>query len=882
METDTNENVTFVELQTIKKDELFCEDGELPEVISNPPVIVMYDHSLENSPIVMYDNPVENSVEISYTITGDESNPQNDDETCDVESYDDEHDGAKTSKKFKNGKKVTSLKISLKLGKVKKSKGLFGKKARNKMKEKKKKRKPPAYSKDANVKSSSKSVARKPKCEYPRLCSGCGHAYKTKQSFWNHKQRCPMLPENNRNNAYDENGLPIEGAAGDFVRRKEYICAHCERRYRKKYNLQEHLKNNCRGKPCSKGRLQCWVEGCTQAFYKYVDLVQHVTLQHGQDLQIQKLQFPNLTAFNSWKTEESNSKFMYARKITGSKRFSNTRYHYFVCQFNHRNEKKNSNRKTNRRKNDSLVVPNYNCPSRIMVKECDNQIHVTYISSHNHELNLSNVKYQPLEKEARAYIKTLLQLGVSAQKIKEHLQEGVGNPEIDSFLTTKQHFLTLNRIKRMESKLKAKNRARELEAAKEAKQNPANDGKETAPLEDSYSPFEDATDQASTSAGYLDVPCEPVQGTARKQSDDVVRSIETNLKKLKGYMHKSGIKEKLSDRISKMIQELCNECENVENSDKPVTPKKSRISKKKKPAAVVVGTVLPTAIVAAERHQTILQPLPQPQTILTQHIMIQHQQPITHQVHQHQAIETFDQPRIVNNVVGTIIRHEKSFTPAINEATELLKPIFQPYNINLLCLKSLDRYITDGEQMLLKRVDEQFTVGWLCDAVVNSFLNLICHQLGNVIAADTSVVEYVLVNQKLPEMWHCFNWNDIDTIFIPCNPSKKYWILLVWSVKQPEFQILDPSDTSETVNIYKKHSTLINCWFNVLRNFLNIVNCGISSPPHAKHNDPGNSGVLVSWYVFQYVNKLSLLDSIDTDVFRQYMFNTIVSNSTPV
>lgn len=241
------------------------------------------------------------------------------------------------------------------------------------------------------------SAPKKPKCEYPRPCSGCGHSYKTKQSFWNHKQRCPLLPQNARSAKADQAGQP------DCVRRKEYICAHCERRYRKKYNLRQHLANTCRGKPCSKGRLRCWESGCAQAFYKYVDLVQHVALKHGRDLQVQKLQFPSLSAFNVWKTEESNSKFMYARKITGSKRFSNTKYHYFVCQFNHRNEKKNGQRKTARRKKDSLVVPNYNCPSRIMVKECENQILVTYISSHNHELNLANVKYQPLEKEARGY-----------------------------------------------------------------------------------------------------------------------------------------------------------------------------------------------------------------------------------------------------------------------------------------------------------------------------------------------------------------------------------------------------------------------------------------------------------------------------------------------
>ncbi|XP_065214560.1 uncharacterized protein LOC135841500 [Planococcus citri] len=749
---------------------------------------------------------------------------------------------------------------------------------------------------------------KKAKCEYPRLCSGCGHAYKTKQSFWNHKQRCTMLPQNNRSRSVDENGCPIEGENGEYVRRKEYICAHCERPYRKKYNLQEHLKNTCRGKPCSKGRLQCWEEGCLQAFYKYVDLVQHVTLQHGQDLQIQKLQFPNFTAFNNWKTEESNSKFMYARKITGSKRFSNTKYHYFVCQFNHRNEKKNNNRKTNRRKSMNLVVPNYNCPSRIMVKECENVIQVTYISSHNHELNLSNVKYQPLEKETRTYIKTLLGLGVTAKKIIEHLQEGVGNPEIDSFLSTKQHFITLNRIKRMESKLKAKTRARQ--AAEQVNQENSIPSIEPDPAiqDDSYSPVNHfISDPCGTQAVAACSNTTPVSTSkqSKKEPDEVVKSIENNMKKLRGFMHKPGIKEKLSDRISKMIQDLCNECETVESTGSVATPKKPRATRKKKTPPAVVPPTLPPP-----QPQIELQMQPQPQLQIQQAIIIpqqtmmpqqqQHlQQPQQQQQHLHQqqqqqqhlhqpqhVITTIDPNCIVNvNTIVTNIQTRQgiSFTPHIDGTSDLLKPIFQPFNVNLLCLKSIDTYISPQEVNLLKYVDDSFTLGWLCDAVVDSFLNLICQSAGNVLAANTTITQYVQNHNKVPDVWLRYNWNDIDTIFIPCNPSKKHWFLMVVLVKQSELQILDPASTFETYpNIVKKYASSINFWYNVLKNFLGMLQCKVTTPDHIKQNDPSDCGVLVCWYVFQYMNKRSLLDNVDSDSFRKYIYNTIISNSQRV
>lgn len=831
---EDNDDFSFIELQTIQKDEPLNDD--------------CCDKKSEN----VNQSLVENS------ISCEEENTANDNH----DSYEDEESFDQVTAHPKK-KKLKSNKLKKKQ-KSFKSGGISVKKILKKKKKKNAER----------DKSSEPSVGKKPKCEYPRLCSGCGHAYKTKQSFWNHKQRCAMLPQNNRNRGAGENG---DDENGEFVRRKEYICAHCERPYRKKYNLQEHLKNTCRGKPCSKGRLQCWEEGCLQAFYKYVDLVQHVTLQHGQDLQIQKLQFPNFSAFNTWKTEESNSKFMYARKITGSKRFSNTKYHYFVCQFNHRNDKKNNNRKTNRRKSVNLVVPNYNCPSRIMVKECENQIQVTYISSHNHELNLSNVKYQPLEKETRTYIKTLLQLGVSPKKIKEHLQEGVENPEINSFLATKQHFLTLNRIKRMESKLKAKNRARQLEQSNQEK-NLINDV-DSIVHEDSFSPCEDTgpIDSMIQPMPTCSNVTTPVKQPTKKEPDEVVKSIETNLKKLRGYMHKTTIKERLSDRISKMIQDLCNECENMETSAPTSTQKRPRgTARKKKPTPAAA----PPPMLPPQPQTQMPQVLPQQQI---QQIVIP-QQPVMQQVHPQQHIITpISQNGTVTAVLNNLLRNEKSFTPVIDENTDLLKPIYQPFNLNLLCLKSIDMYITPHELHLLKSIDDSFTLGWLCDAVVDSFLYIICQPLGNVLAADTSITQYVQTHQKVPDVWHCFNWNDIDTIFIPCNPSKKHWFLLVVLVKQSELQILDPANSYETfTNIFKKYASSINCWYNVLRNFLGILQCNVTSPAHIKQNDPSNCGVLVCWYVFQYINKRSLLDSVDPDIFRKYIYDAILSNSQRV
>lgn len=176
-------------------------------------------------------------------------------------------------------------------------------------------------------------------------------------------------------------------------------------------------------------------------------------------------------------------------------------------------------------------------------------------------------------------------------------------------------------------------------------------------------------------------------------------------------------------------------------------------------------------------------------------------------------------------------------------------------------------------------------MGWLHDAVVNSFLNLVCRSSSNVLAVDTSITEYVPVHQKVPDVWHCFNWADIDTIFIPCNPSKKQWILMVVLVKQLEVQILDPTGSHEDaiLSVYKRHEATIQCWYEMLRSFLGIAQWNVTSPPHYKHPDSVNSGVLICWYVLQYVNKRSLVDGIDLDhTFRQFVYDAIVNNCSAV
>ncbi|XP_065224695.1 uncharacterized protein LOC135848663 [Planococcus citri] len=606
---------------------------------------------------------------------------------------------------------------------------------------------------------------------------------------------------------------------------KEYSCQNCGKIFRKKCNLQRHVNRSvCSDKDAVKRcKLKCWENECSALFYKQIDLVQHLREHHGRTLGIERLEFPDLEAFEKWKNEENSIKFMNARKLTGSKRSSRGLSYYYVCQFYRKNETESTKRKTNRRKSVG-IVPNTKCPSRILVKECGSKIHVTYISSHNHDL------YDPLEKKplSMSMISLVKKRHVSGMKFKDECVRAKLNDgaawEISCGNDDKLRKYVVRRVNETclmnDCVVKCYeehccNLCEHLYKCSCSKKNifckhmhkihsVINRGLFIVNIQpENYSPPESPAPSIQYDSSFQPEPSE---------NEKLLYSAQNSLVKLNSLLSNdtSTIEPSLLKLLAKSLQDLCDQCD-----------------------------------------QSAC-------TSLTQ------QQPVPNEINL--------------NAAQHKTRIQRSFTVPITETTDCLKPIRQPCNISLLCLKSLDPYIPERESRYLKTFDSGFSAGWLYDSVVDSFLSIVCPTGTNVYVVDTRVSQFILNDQRPPDIWNWVSWNNIDLLVVPCKPNKNHWLLLIILLKEHRLYVLDPSTPLDSLNtLYKKYSNIINCWSIILKNFFGVFSCDIASLPHTEQNEPCNCGVFICWYAYQYVNKFNLTDDLNTDAFRKFIHDTIVN-----
>lgn len=720
---------------------------------------------------------------------------------------------------------------------------------------------------------------------YPRACEFCGKICSYRQVFFAHRKKC-----NSHTNYADllssksiadyicyycdkhfnrkfnlqkhiESGVCIKRrsdcckdpkAHSDQVSNftaadcdeKEYCCSNCGKVFKKKCNLQRHVNRLvCSDKDAIKRcKLKCWENECSALFYKQIDLVQHLREQHGRTLSIDRLEFPDYEAFQKWKNEENSIKLMNARKLTGSKRSSKGLSYYYVCQFYRKNDTDSTKRKTNRRKSVG-IVPNTKCPSRILVKECGSKIHVTYISTHNHDL------YDPLEKKPLSMsMKSLVKKRhISGMKFKDECikakhDEGAAW-EITCGNDDKQRKYVVRRVNETCSINDCVVKCYEeyccdlcehLYRCSCSKKNIF-----CKHMHKIHSLINRGMFIVNIPPDHVSAPASPVIDSypnhfspEPRGNEELMYSAQNSLMKLNGYLANDVIQQNYLKEFVKNLQALCDQCDGV------------------------IGNA------TSETHQIMYEP---------ESSAFKDVSKVYDRSKKKEPCDMYRNPV------------ERSFTAPVTETADCLKPVLQPFNINILCLKSLDVYISDRELCYLKSIDTGFSVGWLYDAVIDSFLSIICSNSTNIYVVDTRVSQYVLNDQCLPDFWKWITWNTIDMLFVPCKPIKNHWLLFIILLKESKLYVLDPSTSLDSVaSLFKKYPAIIDCWCNVLKNFFGIFPCDITSLPHTKQNEPYNCAVFICWYAFQYVNKYSLTDDVNTDVFRKFMYDTVVNGSQAV
>jgi len=178
--------------------------------------------------------------------------------------------------------------------------------------------------------------------------------------------------------------------AKSFFKDGFYNCNKCVKKVKRQDNFKRHYFNahgliyrsknvttNCRN--------VCIYPECSNTYYHKSKMLHHLEKDHKIDVKSEKKTFNSFESFMEWKAEEENKNFVSFVKRDERESAKFTFQSSYVC------------------KNDGIIqnqndVQNIICPARMLVKKFirTGSITVTYIKSHNHVINTTDVKNHPI------------------------------------------------------------------------------------------------------------------------------------------------------------------------------------------------------------------------------------------------------------------------------------------------------------------------------------------------------------------------------------------------------------------------------------------------------------------------------------------------------
>jgi Ulp1 family protease len=187
-------------------------------------------------------------------------------------------------------------------------------------------------------------------------------------------------------------------------------------------------------------------------------------------------------------------------------------------------------------------------------------------------------------------------------------------------------------------------------------------------------------------------------------------------------------------------------------------------------------------------------------------------------------------------------------------------------------LKSLDPFISDEEENLLKSYSKVFKRGWLYDSIIDAFLLKILFGHNNYMSISSLLSLSVLQSKPFTK-----RVSDIimskELLFIPFN-NNSHWVLIVADLKDHYFEFYDPLKLPVTTS----YNLVIRKWCMTLKDILKSHdNWEVKCPEHTLQNDNMNCGVFVCYYAYQKINKLNLNQSFDPLFFRKFIYGVLTN-----
>jgi len=206
----------------------------------------------------------------------------------------------------------------------------------------------------------------------------------------------------------------------------------------------------------------------------------------------------------------------------------------------------------------------------------------------------------------------------------------------------------------------------------------------------------------------------------------------------------------------------------------------------------------------------------------------------------------------------------------------LSNPIFKlnnSYTLTMTQIKTLEFDPPASIVRHLKTDDSAFCTGWVCDAVIDTFLLRLTDTYTHTLGADCCVTAALKRGCSSSNLWSGIELLSKSVIFLPCNLRRSHWTPFVVDLRGHSILYLNPINTSPATLEIEMISLIVE----LVRDKFAIPSVLFDWKiiPRTLQKDSMNCGIFVMWYAWQIAQEKPLTDSLNPNTFRREIFKVI-------